>query len=79
MAPVNGRNTRRSMAISFLVLIMISASTLPSCHARVSEATCEDLQQGCSVPDCMDLCNKKHLGSHFSYCNNIGQCCCKHT
>uniref|UniRef100_M8CY67 Uncharacterized protein n=1 Tax=Aegilops tauschii TaxID=37682 RepID=M8CY67_AEGTA len=61
------------MAIAFLVLIMLSGFTLPSCHARVVVPYCVDMPRRCSIADCLDECNRieRHLQAVF--CNDVGQ------
>nr|BAK06431.1 predicted protein [Hordeum vulgare subsp. vulgare] len=89
MALVNpNNNTWRSMAIAFLVLVMVSACTLPSCHAArkyVPAASggddryCAYLQPGqaCNEFNCNDMCSRLSRGrQHFMYCTRQRQCCC---
>uniref|UniRef100_M8BB26 Uncharacterized protein n=1 Tax=Aegilops tauschii TaxID=37682 RepID=M8BB26_AEGTA len=66
MALVNRNNKRRTMAIAFLVLVMMSACTLPSCHAKRGDAYCVDIPQGhvCTEPDCMDMCSRIERRQH---------------
>uniref|UniRef100_M8D847 Knottin scorpion toxin-like domain-containing protein n=1 Tax=Aegilops tauschii TaxID=37682 RepID=M8D847_AEGTA len=64
------------MALAFLVLIMLSGCTLPSCHAVVYHPYCVEMPRGCSIPYCMDECNRIERRPHSWFCNNIGQCCC---
>ncbi|KAM3223233.1 hypothetical protein ACQJBY_056903 [Aegilops geniculata] len=76
MAPINRGNTRRTRSIAFLVLVMVFACTLSSCHARGGEPYCIGPILACSEPSCMEECNLIDKGLHSFYCNHLGQCCC---
>nr|BAK03952.1 predicted protein [Hordeum vulgare subsp. vulgare] len=80
MALVNpNNNTWRSMAIAFLVLVMVSACTLPSCHAAPGDRYCTFLPPDLPCDDlyCIELCSRRERGSvHYTFCTHPWQCCC---
>ncbi|KAF7092360.1 hypothetical protein CFC21_094851 [Triticum aestivum] len=89
MALVNPNNKMRTTAIAVLVLVMVSACTLPSCHAahKYNLAAsppggtryCSFLigGQACSYSACNDMCSRMARGQqHFTFCTRPGQCCC---